>query len=120
MTIYAYCRTSEHEDSMDQDQLNSILEPELLGIQTYCLQRGWYMTETITEINCRWNQNFVERERGKLQNEEHKRGEADDASRVASNGSAGEEEADIKKTGKCETSKNNQTMHDIPQPRPSK
>ena len=66
MTIYAYCRTSEHEDSMDQDQLNSILEPELLGIQTYCLQRGWYMTETITEFNCRWNQNFVERERGKL------------------------------------------------------
>ena len=51
---------------MDQDQLNSILEPELLGIQTYCLQRGWYMTETITEFNCRWNQNFVERERGKL------------------------------------------------------
>ena len=51
---------------MDQDHLNSILEPELLGIQTYCLQRGWYMTETITEFNCRWNQNFVERERGKL------------------------------------------------------
>ena len=66
MTIYAYCRTSELEDSMDQDHLNSILEPELLGIQTYCLQRGWYMTETITEFNCRWNQNFVERERGKL------------------------------------------------------
>ncbi|HBW83868.1 MAG: hypothetical protein CMD92_06475 [Gammaproteobacteria bacterium] len=66
MTIYAYCRTSELEDSMDQDRLNSILEPELLSIQTYCLQHGWYMTETITEFNCRWNQEFVSRERGKL------------------------------------------------------
>ena len=51
---------------MDQDRLNSILEPELLSIQTYCLQHGWYMTETITEFNCRWNQEFVSRERGKL------------------------------------------------------
>ena len=66
MTIYAYCRTSELEDSMDQDRLNGILEPELLGIQTYCLQKGWYMTQTITETNCRWNQEFVDRERGEL------------------------------------------------------
>ena len=66
MTIYAYCRTSELEDSMDQDRLNGILEPELLGIQTYCLQKGWYMTQSITETNCRWNQEFVDRERGKL------------------------------------------------------
>ena len=66
MTIYAYCRTSELEDSMDQDRLNGILEPELLKIQTYCLQKGWYMTQTITETNCRWNQEFVDRERGQL------------------------------------------------------
>ena len=66
MTIYAYCRTSELEDSMDADRLNGILEPELLGIQTYCLQKGWYMTQTITETNCRWSQEFIERERGKL------------------------------------------------------
>ena len=66
MTIYAYCRTSELEDSMDQDRLNGILEPELLSIQTYCLQKGWYMTQTITDTNCRWNQEFVDRERGKL------------------------------------------------------
>ena len=66
MTIYTYCRTSELEDSMDQDRLNGILEPELLGIQTYCLQKGWYMTQTITDTNCRWNQEFVDRERGKL------------------------------------------------------
>lgn len=66
MTIYAYCRTSELEDSMDRDRLNGILEPELLGIQTYCLQKGWYMTQTITESNCRWSQEFVDRERGKL------------------------------------------------------
>ncbi|MFZ8989589.1 MAG: recombinase family protein [Pseudohongiellaceae bacterium] len=66
MTIYAYCRTSELEDSMDRDRLNGILEPELLGIQTYCLQKGWYMTQSITESNCRWSQEFVDRECGKL------------------------------------------------------
>ena len=66
MNIYAYCRTSELEDSMDRDRLTGILEPELLGIQTYCLQKGWYMTHTVTESNCRWSQEFVDRERGKL------------------------------------------------------
>lgn len=65
MTIYSYCRTSELEASMEQDALESILEPELLAIQTYCLQRNWFMTETIKDHNCSWSQEFRKRENGK-------------------------------------------------------
>lgn len=65
MTIYSYCRTSELEASMDQDALDSILEPELLAIQTYCLQRSWFMTETIKDHNCSWSQEFRKRDNGK-------------------------------------------------------
>ncbi|MEQ8313917.1 MAG: recombinase family protein [Gammaproteobacteria bacterium] len=65
MTIYAYCRTSELESAMEKDELDSILEPELLAIQTYCLQNSWFMTENIRDNNCNWNQEFRKREQGK-------------------------------------------------------
>ncbi len=65
MTIYSYCRTSELEASMEQETLDSILEPELLAIQTYCLQHSWFMTETIRDDNCSWSQEFRKRENGK-------------------------------------------------------
>ena len=47
MTIYSYCRTSELESSLEQDELDAILEPEMLAIQTYCLRQSWFMTETL-------------------------------------------------------------------------
>lgn len=65
MTIYAYCRTSELEAAMEKDELDGILEPEMLSIQTYCLQRSWFMTENIRDDNCNWNQEFRKREQGK-------------------------------------------------------
>ena len=65
MTIYSYCRTSELEDAMEKDELDGILEPELLSMQTYCLGRSWYMTESIRDSHCNWNQEFVKRENGK-------------------------------------------------------
>jgi DNA invertase Pin-like site-specific DNA recombinase len=65
MTIYSYCRTSELEATMDQDQLDAILEPEMLAIQTYCLRQSWFMTETLRDTNCNWNQEFSRREAGK-------------------------------------------------------
>ncbi len=65
MTIYSYCRTSELEASMEHEALGGILEPELLAIQTYCLQRSWFMTETIEDHNCRWSQEFRKRDNGK-------------------------------------------------------
>ncbi len=65
MTIYAYSRTSELEAAMDKDELDGVLEPELLAMQTYCLQHSWFMTENVRDDNCNWNQEFRKREQGK-------------------------------------------------------
>lgn len=65
MTIYSYCRTSELEASLDRDEIEAILEPEMLAIQTYCLRQSWFMTETLKDTNCSWNQEFTRRESGK-------------------------------------------------------
>ena len=65
MTIYSYCRTSELEASLEQDELDAILEPEMLAIQTYCLWQSWFMTETLKDSNCNWNHEFVHRDSGK-------------------------------------------------------
>jgi DNA invertase Pin-like site-specific DNA recombinase len=64
MTIYFYCRTSELEAVMDSDELETILEPELLAIQTYCLKQSWFMTESLKDTNCNWGQEFVKRDAG--------------------------------------------------------
>lgn len=65
MTIYSYCRISELEASLEQEELNAILEPEMLSIQTYCLHQGWFMTETLKDSNCNWNQELYRRDAGK-------------------------------------------------------
>ena len=65
MTIYSYCRTSELEASLDQDALDSKLEPELLAIQTYCLNQRWYMSESLRDSNCSWSLEFGKRESGR-------------------------------------------------------
>lgn len=65
MTIYSYCRTSELEASLARDQLDAILEPELLAIQTYCLRQCWFMTESLRDCNCSWNLEFSRRDGGK-------------------------------------------------------
>ncbi len=64
MTIYSYCRTSELEASLDSDQLDSILEPELLAIQTYCLNQRWYMSESLRDSDCSWSLEFAKRHNG--------------------------------------------------------
>jgi DNA invertase Pin-like site-specific DNA recombinase len=65
MTIYSYCRTSELEASLEQDELDAILEPEMLAIHSYCLLQSWFMTETLKDSNCNWNHEFSRRESGK-------------------------------------------------------
>ena len=65
MTIYCYCRISELEASLEKDELDAILEPEMLAIQTYCLRQGWFMTETLKDSNCNWHHEFGRRESGK-------------------------------------------------------
>lgn len=64
-TIYSYFRTSELEATLDQGQLDAILESEALSIQTYCLERQWFLTDTIRDSNCSWSLEFHERENGK-------------------------------------------------------
>lgn len=65
MTIYSYCRTSELESSLEQDELNAILEPEMLAIQSYCLRQSWFMRETLTDSNCSWNNELSRRDAGR-------------------------------------------------------
>jgi len=65
MTIYSYFRTSELEVTLEQDQLDTILESEVLSIQTYCLGRRWFLTETLRDSNCSWSLEFHNRENGK-------------------------------------------------------
>ena len=65
MTIYSYCRTSELEAAMDQNELASILEPEMLAMQTYCLHQQWYMTESLRDEDCNWGLEFHKRLNGK-------------------------------------------------------
>ena len=65
MTIYSYFRTSELEATLEKDQLDAILESEVLSIQTYCLGRSWFLTETLRDSNCSWNLEFHKRENGK-------------------------------------------------------
>lgn len=65
MTIYSYCRTSELEASLEIDELDAILEPEMLAIQTYCLRQSWYMTQALKDSNCNWNQEFGRRDSGR-------------------------------------------------------
>ncbi|MFT4815619.1 MAG: DNA invertase Pin-like site-specific DNA recombinase [Pseudohongiellaceae bacterium] len=65
MTIYSYCRTSELEASLEQDELDAVLEPEMLAIQTYCLLQSWFMTQALKDSNCNWNHEFGRRDSGK-------------------------------------------------------
>ena len=64
MTIYVYCRTSELEASLGQEALDSMLEPEWLAIQTYCLQHSWFRSEAVGDHNCSWVQAFEQRANG--------------------------------------------------------
>ena len=65
MTIYSYFRTSELEASLEPDELDAILEPEMLAIQTYCLRQSWFMTQTLKDSDCNWNREFGCRDSGK-------------------------------------------------------
>ncbi len=65
MTIYSYCRTSELEAALEQDELDAILESEMLAIQTYCLHQSWFVTEILRDSNCIWDREFGRRDAGR-------------------------------------------------------
>ena len=64
MTIYAYYRASELEASLGQDKLETILQSELLAIQTYCLAKNWFLNEILDDVACNWGLKFQQREKG--------------------------------------------------------
>ena len=65
MFIYSYSRISDLETSLDIDQLDAILEPELLSVKTYCLNQNWVINEAVKDTNCNWSLKFSQRENGK-------------------------------------------------------
>ncbi len=65
MSIYSYSRISDLETSLDSEQLDAILEPELLSINTYCLSQNWVISEEVKDTNCNWSLKFSKRENGK-------------------------------------------------------
>ena len=55
MAVYSYFRTSKLEYSTKiecEDEL--LLESELLAVQTYCLERDWYLSETLEDKDIDW------------------------------------------------------------------
>ncbi|MEX0617681.1 MAG: recombinase family protein [Pseudohongiellaceae bacterium] len=82
MTIYSYCRTSELESSLEGEPVESILEPELLAVQTYCLCQRWFMSESFRDLNVSWHLDFGRREYGRRLLEQVQSGDVIVASRL--------------------------------------
>ena len=64
MKIYSYCRTSMLEYTHTEQEPELSLETELLAVQTYCLQRAWYLSETLQDNEIDWGVQFKDRENG--------------------------------------------------------
>ena len=64
MNNYSYCRTSTLEYKHTEQEPELSLETELLAVQTYCLQRAWYLSETFQDNEVDWGVQFKDRENG--------------------------------------------------------
>jgi len=64
MNIYSYSRTSTLEHIYTERDSELSLETEFLAIQTYCLQRNWYLSETLRDKEIDWGVQFKDRENG--------------------------------------------------------
>lgn len=49
---------------MEEGRLDAILEPELLAVQTYCLQNDWLINERLSDSDS-WNEEFEARPGGR-------------------------------------------------------
>jgi len=63
MTVYAYSRTTQLEEVEDAT-LSAVLESEALTVQTYCLARGWFVTQNLLDRACRWDLGLSDRPQG--------------------------------------------------------
>ena len=62
MNIYSYSRTSTLEHIYTERDSELSVETELLSIQTYCLQRNWYLSEALRDKEVDWGVQFKDRE----------------------------------------------------------
>ncbi|HAT57868.1 MAG TPA: hypothetical protein DCS79_03565 [Gammaproteobacteria bacterium] len=63
MTVYAYSRTTQLEEA-DDAALTAALETDALAMQTYGLARGWFISQSLIDRGCRWDQSLGERPHG--------------------------------------------------------
>lgn len=63
MTVYAYSRLTDLE--CEDEQLTNLLESESLALQTYCLGKGWFVTDNLSDRDCRWDISLEDRPQGK-------------------------------------------------------
>ena len=64
MNIYSYFRTSTLEFANRERDSELSFGIELLAIQTYCLQRDWYLSETLQDKELDWGVQFKDRPTG--------------------------------------------------------
>jgi len=64
MKVYSYCRTSALETMVADGETELVLDAELLAIQTYCLQRDWYLFEKFQDRGVEWETKLKDRNNG--------------------------------------------------------
>ena len=64
MKVYSYCRTSALETLVADGETELALDAELLAIQTYCLQRDWYLFEKFQDRGVEWETKLKNRNNG--------------------------------------------------------
>ena len=64
MKVYSYCRTSALEAMVADGETELVLDAELLAIQTYCLQRNWYLFERFQDRGVEWETKLKNRNNG--------------------------------------------------------
>lgn len=64
MKVYSYCRTSALETMVADGETELVLDAELLAIQTYCLQRDWYLFEKFQDRGVEWETKLKNRNNG--------------------------------------------------------
>lgn len=52
MTVYAYSCTTELEEIFREQEFSARLQSEELAINTYCLEKGWYLAESFADLGC--------------------------------------------------------------------
>jgi DNA invertase Pin-like site-specific DNA recombinase len=61
MAVYAYYCTTELEEIFKEKEFSASLQSEELAINTYCLQKGWYLAQSFTDLSCTLSDEFSTR-----------------------------------------------------------